>query len=123
MNTEKSPTQGASSSASPVLGAAIFAALVASLCCVAPLVLVLIGVSGAWIGQLTAFEQYQPIFLSIAGLALFMAWRKIWRAPVCEDDRACATPEGKHAQKTVFVMGVILFVVVLGFPLVAPLLY
>jgi mercuric ion transport protein len=99
------------------------AALLASLCCIAPLVLVLVGVSGAWIGQLAAFEKYQPIFLAVAGLALFMAWRKIWRAPVCDDSRACAAPEGKRAQKTVFVVGVVLLAIVVGFPLVAPLFY
>lgn len=123
MNTGKPPAQGVPNSASPVLGAAIFAALVASLCCVAPLALVLIGVSGVWIGQLAAFEQYQPIFLAAAALALFMAWRKLWRAPVCEDGRACAAPEGKRTQKFVFVLGVFLLALVLGFPLVAPLFY
>lgn len=123
MDIEKPPAAVPTGSASPVLGAAIVAALLASLCCVAPLVLVLVGVSGAWLGQLAAFEQYQPIFLAVAGVALFMAWRKIWRAPVCADDRACAAPQGKRAQKTLFVTGVVLLGVVLGFPLVAPLFY
>lgn len=123
MDTQKPPAAASTGSASPALGAAIFAALLASLCCVAPLVLVLVGVSGAWLGQFAAFEQYQPIFLAAAGLALFMAWKKIWRAPVCADDRACAAPQGKRTQKTLFVAGVVLFGLVLGFPLVAPLFY
>lgn len=123
MNNEKPPAAGAAPSASPVLGAAIFAALLASLCCVAPLVLVLVGVSGAWMGQLAAFEPYQPFFLAAAGVALFLAWRKIWCTPVCDDGRACAAPEGQRTQKAVFLIGVVLLGIVLGFPLVAPLFY
>jgi len=36
------------------------AALVASACCLGPLVLVVLGFSGAWIGNLTALEPYRP---------------------------------------------------------------
>ena len=42
------------------------AALLASACCVGPLVLVVLGISGAWIGNLTALEPYKPIFAVIA---------------------------------------------------------
>ncbi len=36
------------------------AALLASACCLGPLVLVVLGFSGAWIGNLTALEPYRP---------------------------------------------------------------
>lgn len=48
---------------------AVLAAIGASLCCVAPLVLLSIGVGGAWVSSLTALEPYRPIFI-IATLAL-----------------------------------------------------
>ncbi len=40
----------------------ILAALGAASCCVIPFALFLAGVSGAWIGNLTALEPYQPVF-------------------------------------------------------------
>ena len=50
------------------------AALLASACCVLPLVFVLVGVSGAWIGQLQRLEPYSP-WLAGAGA------RRRWRSP------------------------------------------
>lgn len=105
------------------LAAAGAAAILASACCVAPLALVLAGVSGAWIGQLSALGPYQPLFLVAAALALFFAWQRIWRAPSCDDGRACAAPQAQRAQKTLFVSVCGLLVVVLGAPVIAPYFY
>ena len=38
------------------------AAILASTCCLGPLVLVALGVSGAWIGNLTRLEPYRRVF-------------------------------------------------------------
>ncbi len=43
-------------------------AIGASVCCVGPLVLLALGISGAWITNLAALEPYRPIFI---GLTLF----------------------------------------------------
>ena len=40
----------------------ILGALAASSCCILPLALFMLGISGAWIGNLTALAPYQPIF-------------------------------------------------------------
>ena len=61
------------------LGIGGLAAVLASICCVGPLVLVSIGISGAWIGNLTVFEPYRPIFIGAALVALFFAYRRIFR--------------------------------------------
>ena len=62
------------------LAAAIGAAVAASACCTVPLLLVSLGVGGAWVGSLTAFEPYRPLFVALAVGALgFVAWRE-WRA-------------------------------------------
>src|SRR3970282_2820415 len=42
------------------------AAILASACCLGPLVLITLGFSGAWIGNLTALEPYRPIFIGVA---------------------------------------------------------
>lgn len=123
MNIETPPPQDAPRLSAAALGAAAGAALLASLCCVAPLALVLVGVSGAWIAQLAAFEPYQPYFLAAAAVALVVAWRRIWRAPACDDGRACAAPKAKRVQKIAFLAVAGLLAVVLGFPFAAPLFY
>ncbi|MGV8617633.1 mercuric transporter MerT family protein, partial [Pseudomonas aeruginosa] len=38
------------------------AAILASTCCLGPLVLIALGFSGAWIGSLTVLEPYRPFF-------------------------------------------------------------
>ena len=47
------------------------AAILASTCCLGPLVLVALGFSGAWIGNLTVLEPYRPIFIGAALVAFF----------------------------------------------------
>ncbi len=49
------------------------AAILASACCLGPLVLIALGFSGAWIGNLTVLEPYRPIFIGAALVALFFA--------------------------------------------------
>jgi mercuric ion transport protein len=62
------------------LFAALAAAVAASACCTIPLLLVALGVGGAWVGALTAFEPYRPIFIGVAVLAfVYVAYRE-WRA-------------------------------------------
>lgn len=55
------------------------AAILASACCLGPLVLVTLGFSGAWIGNLTALEPYRPLFIGVALVAMGFAWRRIYR--------------------------------------------
>jgi mercuric ion transport protein len=60
------------------------AAILASTCCLGPLVLIALGFSGAWIGSLTVLEPYRPFFIGAALVALFFAYRRIFRpAQVC----------------------------------------
>jgi len=69
------------------------AAIGASLCCVVPLVLVSLGISGAWLASLTALEPYRPLFATAALASLGIAARGLYgRASRCEDGRFCADP-------------------------------
>ena len=56
-------------------------ALLASSCCVAPLVLVMLGVSGAWIGNLTAPEPYKPLFAAVALLFIGLGFQRVLSGP------------------------------------------
>jgi len=55
------------------------AAVVASACCLGPLVLITLCISGAWIGNLAALEPFRPWFIGAALVAMTFAWRQIYR--------------------------------------------
>lgn len=78
----------------------VLAAVGASSCCVLPLAFAFAGVSGAWIGGLTALAPYQPIFL---GLGAISVGSGLWRAygrkqPACEGPQ-CGTPNSRRWTK------------------------
>jgi mercuric ion transport protein len=100
------------------------AALLASTCCLGPLVLVSLGFGGAWIGNLTALEPYRPLFIGVALVALFFAWRRIFRPPqACQPGDACAVPRVQHAYRLIFWIAAALVLVALAFPYVLPFFY
>jgi mercuric ion transport protein len=72
----------------------VIGALVASSCCIVPLVFVSLGISGAWIGSLTALEPYKPHFLAVTGLALAAGfWHVYFKPkPACENESFCVRP-------------------------------
>lgn len=100
------------------------AAILASACCLGPLVLVALGFSGAWIGNLTVLEPYRPFFIGTALIALFFAWRSIFRPPhACKPGDVCAVPWVAKTYKIIFWIVAALVLVALAFPYVLPLLY
>ena len=100
------------------------AAILASTCCLGPLLLVGLGVSGAWIGNLTALEPYRPFFVGAALLALAFAYRRIFRrARACAPGEVCALPQVRSAYKVIFWVVIVLVLVALLFPYVLPLFY
>jgi mercuric ion transport protein len=100
------------------------AALLASTCCLGPLVLITLGFSGAWISKLTVLEPYQPIFITAAVVALFFAWKRIWRpASACAPGEVCALPRVRRGYQLLFVAVCGLVLLALAFPLVAPWFY
>jgi mercuric ion transport protein len=88
------PEQPAARGSALTLSLAGIAALLASSCCVLPLVLAILGVSGAWIGGLRRMEPYSYPLTALAAVALIVAGWRIWRpapqdAQVCDDLDAC----------------------------------
>jgi len=106
------------------LAAGGLAAVLASTCCLGPLVLVSLGLGGAWVSNLTVLEPFRPWFLGAALIALFFAWRRIYRPAVaCKPGEVCAVPATRRAYKVIFWVVVALVGVGLGFPFVVPLFY
>ncbi|EQD67803.1 Mercuric transport protein MerT [mine drainage metagenome] len=83
-----------------------------------------LGVSGAWIGNLTVLEPYRPFFIGAALLALAFAWRRIFRrAQACAPGEVCALPQARTTYKVIFWVVIVLVLVALLFPYVLPLFY
>lgn len=101
-----------------------FAALLASACCLGPLVLITLGLSGAWISKLSALEPYQPFFIAAALVALFFAGKRIW-LPVaqCTAGEVCALPRVRLSYQLFFVGVCLLLLAALLFPLIAHWFY
>jgi mercuric ion transport protein len=100
------------------------AALLASTCCLGPLVLVGLGLSGAWIGNLTRLEPYRPFLIACSLVALFFAGRRIFRpAQACEPGEVCAVPRARRMYKIVFGIVSALVLIALVYPYVAKFFY
>lgn len=113
-----------SKSGSGSLVAGGVAAILASACCLGPLVLITLGISGAWIGNLAALEPFRPWFIGAALVAMVFAWRGIYRpAGACQPGDVCAVPQVRMAYKVVFWMVALLIVIAVAFPFVLPLFY
>lgn len=101
------------------------AAIAASACCLGPLVLVTLGIGGAWISNLTLLEPFRPAFIGLALICMVVAYRKIYRAPVAEECRPgalCAMPETNRTYRTLFWVVSLLILVALAYPYFVPLL-
>lgn len=100
------------------------AAILASTCCLGPLILLMVGVSGAWIGRLTLLEPYRPLFLGVAVLSLVLAGRRIFAPPTrCAPGEVCALPATRRWYRILFVVVAVLVLIGFAYPVVAPYFY
>jgi len=101
------------------------AALAASVCCLGPLVLVMLGIGGAWVGNLTAFEPYRPIFIGVALVFLGLAYRRIYQAKAddCAPGTMCTTTRVQRGYKLLFWSVSALVLLAIVFPYLVPLFY
>ena len=105
------------------LWASALSAILGSLCCVAPLVLITLGISGAWISHLTALERYRPIFIGAMVVFLGLAFRQLYIVPArCAPGGACANPHLQRRQRQIFWVVVVGLAALIAFPWYAPLL-
>lgn len=103
--------------------AAAMAAVGASICCVGPFVLLMLGVGGAWIGNLTALEPYRPIFIGVTLVFLGLAFRKLYLVPeACEVDKPCANPVMRRNQRLIFWVVTVILAALIAFPWYGPAL-
>lgn len=96
----------------------ILAALGMAACCVAPFALFMLGVSGAWIGNLTSLRPYQPIFIALGAASIGYGFYLVYRQTqvVCEDGSYCTNPRSDRVAKIGLWLATALVIVALGFP-------
>lgn len=114
---------GTERKAGRLVALAVLASLLASTCCVLPLVLVLVGVTGAWMSTLVAMKPITPYAIALTVGALgWSGWLLFKPARACDvEDGACATT--RPAMRRVFVVCAVFIALLLSFPLFAPLFY
>src|SRR5437879_6326120 len=128
-NNQNSPISGGRTdslggSGSTALFAGGLTAILASTCCLGPLILISLGFSGAWIGNLTVLEPYRPFFIVAAVVALFFAGRQIFRpARLCNPGEVCALPQARRIYTFLFWSCATLLFVALVYPYVARFFY
>ena len=102
-----------------VLGG-MLGALGAASCCIAPLVLFSLGISGAWIGNLAALAPYQPYFVAPTLALLALGYTIVYRKPKAIEGAICAQPSLGRVTKPALWAATALISAALAFPYVAP---
>ena len=102
----------------------ILAAIAASSCCIVPLLLFGLGVSGAWIGNLTRLAPYQPIFVAMTLACLGYGYWLVWRArrTTCAEGAACSRPLPNRVVTIALVVATLLVAAAVAFDFLAPLI-
>ncbi len=105
--------------------ASVIGAVLASSCCIVPLLLVTLGVSGAWIGSLSALEPYKPWFATITILFLGIGfWQVYWKPKQeCEEGSYCASPKSDRVVKIALWSATLLVALALTINYWAPIFY
>lgn len=105
----------------PMVGG-VFAAIGASLCCVLPFVLVLLGVGGTWMATLANMQAYSPYFT--VAVIVFFAWAgyQLYR-PIekCKPGSVCAIPASRKRYRIFFWIGTIFSLALVAGPYWIPL--
>lgn len=104
------------------LFASALAAIGASVCCVGPLILLTLGIGGAWVANLTALEPYRPIFIGLTLLFLGLAFYTLYLAPHASGS-SCAVSRPLKRQRLIFWLVAVLLLGLLAVPWLAPLFY
>ena len=102
----------------------LLGALAASACCILPLVLFSLSVSGAWIANLTRLAPYQPYVIVTTLACLGGGYWLVYRASreACDESSGCARPLPNRLVKTGLVIGSVLVIAALALDVLAPVL-
>ncbi len=103
----------------------VLGALAMSSCCILPLVLFSLGITGAWIGNLAALYPYKAYFFVATAGFLAAGFYRAYRRPTvaaCEGNGYCGTAIADRINKAMLWAATVLVLAALAFPYYAPLL-
>ena len=103
----------------------LLGAILASSCCIVPFALISLGVSGAWIGQLSALEPFKPYFIGVTMFLLALGfWHVYFKKPKpCEDGSYCARPESSRLTQLALWIATALVILATSIDFWAPFFY
>ena len=118
------PTEAGNACQSLAATGGVLGAIVASSCCILPLVLFSLGIGGAWMGNLTALAPYKPYVLTVtAGLLGYGFYLAYWKPNrTCHESGACARPARNRTERVALWMAALLAFAAFAFDYVAPVL-
>ena len=98
----------------------LLGSLAASACCILPLLFFSLGISGAWIANLTALAPYQPYFLAAAvGLVGYGYWVVHRSRTMSCADGVCGNQLSTRLVRLGLVASIVILVAVIGFDVFA----
>lgn len=103
----------------------LLGAILASACCLGPLALVSLGISGAWIGTFTALSPYS-LYFAVASVACIVVgfWQVYFRPKtVCVEGSWCTRPTSSILTKSALWVATALVLASLTLGWWAPLFY
>ncbi|MBN9413634.1 MAG: mercury transporter MerT [Candidatus Paracaedimonas acanthamoebae] len=75
----------------------------ASLCCIGPLLAVVLGVGGAWASYSAFFAPYRPYMITLMGLSLCYSFYTLYlKSPACEVENGCVHSRALSIQRLIF---------------------
>jgi len=112
---------------------AVLAAIGASVCCVGPLLLLSLGIGGAWISTLTSMESVRPLFIILTLIFIALGFRQLYLIPSQSEEgetsatapcpasmQSCAISDVQRRQRMLFWIGSAFILMLLAFPWFAP---
>lgn len=102
----------------------VLGAIAASSCCILPLLFVSVGLTGTWIGGLSALAPYKPLVvtatLGVLGYGYYLVYWKTEEA--CAPDQACARRVSNRIVKLLIWVATMVVLLAASFDYIAPLL-
>jgi len=106
------------------LAAGVLAAIGATACCFAPLLLVALGFSGAWAARMQGLAPLQPVFAALTLLFVGWAFHRLYVRPRrCAPGEVCEAPQVLRRQRMLFWTVVALIASMALFPMFADYFY
>lgn len=117
----ETPLNAKESTSKATLIGGLLAGIGASACCVGPFLLMSLGISGSWIGNLSAMDTYRPYLIGLTLIFMGLAFRKLYLVPqVCAVDTPCASPDYIKKQRIIFWVISVFVLSMITFPYYAP---